>query len=368
MLTKNFENCEESVQDYGRIVKDQLTRISDPIIRSDISELVSDSLEAACIRNTSLIFAFKEIDKFYVLNSQESSTVEIIMSTPNLNCRQVSPIQKLTRNKLVQLMSAMRSTEEIVGRMLQLLKGDKNKADTLTDQSQDAVVDEMSAKLTTTFVEKLKNSRLLFCANDVAETRPGTTLGPRELFSTFSDSILTTPTSQTVTFQNDKSSGAQTFIIVRTDDEKKSANSTEMKTTISVGSDKSAEAQTSIFVGQESDNETNDSNSGISINESSNISTTTTSTSRPTTFNDSNTSKSFRFESQNVSTTQFSSADVTPTLTTTTQFPPIVGMTMTPRSTRPTGTTTTTVSTTTSSSITSRRINPSLLNLLGRGG
>jgi hypothetical protein len=382
MLTKNFENCEESVQDYGRIVKDQLTRISDPIIRSDISELVSDSLEAACIRNTSLIFAFKEIDKFYVLNSQESSTVEIIMSTPNLNCRQVSPIQKLTRNKLVQLMSAMRSTEEIVGRMLQLLKGDKNKADTLTDQSQDAVVDEMSAKLTTTFVEKLKNSRLLLCANDVAETRPGTTLGPRELFSTFSDSILTTPTSQTVTFQNDKSSGAQTFIIVRTDDEKKSANSTEMKTTISVGSDKSAEAQTSIFVGQESDNETNDSNSGISINESSNISTTTTSTtrpttftsttttstSRPTTFNDSNTSKSFRFGSQNVSTTQFSSADVTPTLTTTTQFPPIVGMTMTPRSTRPTGTTTTTVSTTTSSSITSRRINPSLLNLLGRGG
>ena len=354
--------------------------------------MVSDSLEAACIRITSLKFAFKEIDKFYVLNSQESSTVETILSTPNLSCRQVSPIQKLTRNKLVQLTSAMRSTEEIVSRMLQLLKGEINSGDNFADRSQDAVVDEMSTKLATTFVEKLKNNRLLFCSDDFNENRPRTTLSPRELFSTFSDSILTTQTLPTVTVQSDNSAGTQTFIIVGTDDRQTSVNSTKMKTSISVDGDKTAETQTSIFVGQDSNNATRESNFSPTINsnatilisESNIISTTTTSTSSPTTtltsipttasspttFDNTSTDKRFRFESQNVSTTQFSSTNVTPgspTLTTT-QFPPNVGMTMTPRSTRPTGTTTTTASTTTSSSITSRRINPSLLNLLGRGG
>jgi hypothetical protein len=66
--------------------------------------LAADALEAACIRSTSLRFAFKEMDKFYALNSQETSTVAAFVSAESaVSCRQALPVRRLTRNKLVKI-------------------------------------------------------------------------------------------------------------------------------------------------------------------------------------------------------------------------------------------------------------------------
>ena len=70
------------------------------------------------IRNTTLKSAFKEIDKFYVLNSQESLAIETFLRSAvstDLSCRHVQPtIHKITKSKIVQLVLAMRATEETV--------------------------------------------------------------------------------------------------------------------------------------------------------------------------------------------------------------------------------------------------------------
>ncbi len=71
------------------------------------------------IRNTTLKAAFKEIDKFYVFNSQESLAIETFLRSvsTDLSCKQAFPtIQKITKSKIIQLVSAMRATEETVDR------------------------------------------------------------------------------------------------------------------------------------------------------------------------------------------------------------------------------------------------------------
>lgn len=308
--------------------------------------MVADILEALCIRSTSLKFAFREIDKFYVLNGQEASTVDTFLSATTLNCRQTSPIQRLAQNKVVQLTSALTSTEEIVSRMIQILKGEKSISDASNNVDQDVIVDLVSTKLASSFLERLKRNRLLDCPfADLDGAR--TTASPRQLFSTFSSSILTTQTLK-------KELPTPAPIIVRTDDIRH--NLTETKTSITVAENKTAEAQTSIFVREQSpEKETDATFVQSSTSNVDGIETSTATTLTPTTTTTRTTTAAGRTSEQGFEpvTTLFPIRDV--------EF------TMTPRSTRPTGTTTTVATTTTGSSSTSGRINPSLLNLLGRG-
>ena len=151
---------------------------------------------------------------------------------------------------------------------------------------------------------------------------------------------------------------------MRTDDIRH--NGTETKTSITVdvnvAGNRSTEAQTSIFVGEQStaaaeeeDTETSSLSStsvaDVTVGEEKPFATTSSVTTTTTTA--SRTTASFPTSEQGFEppTTLFPLRDV--------------DMTMTPRSTRPTGTTTTLATTTTT--FASGRINPSLLNLLGRG-
>ena len=215
---------------------------------------MGDILESLCIRSTSLKFAFREIDKFYVLNGQESSTVDTFLSATNVNCRKTSPIQRLAQNKVVQLTSALTSTEDIVNRMIQILNGDVSISDpSFNDDRHDDVVNSVSTKLATSFVERLKRNRLLDCPfDDIGNDDAKTTASPRQLFSTFSNSILTPPPPPFNKNRKDLPTPAP--IIVRTDDIRH--NGTETKTSITVdvnvAGNRSTEAQTSIFVGEQS--------------------------------------------------------------------------------------------------------------------
>jgi len=103
--------------------------------------------------------------------------------------------------------------------MMLILTNDKNVINPSRSESNDDVaINQISPKLASTFVDRLKKNRLLNCViendnifDDNSKNRVGTTSSPRELFSTFSTTILTKPTTQT---QSDKTAETQTSIFV----------------------------------------------------------------------------------------------------------------------------------------------------------
>jgi len=189
-------------------------------------------------------------------------------------------------------LSERKTAYNIQTRMMQILTNVKNVINPSRSESNDDVaINQISPKLAMTFVDRLKKNRLLNCvvendniSDDNSKNRVGTTSSPKELFSTFSTTILTKPTTQT---QSDKSAETQASIFVESgettflrccnvfimklnllskfiielfsnfilgDRENSPKNLTEMKTSIIVGNEKSMETQTSIFVGPESSN------------------------------------------------------------------------------------------------------------------
>ena len=428
ILTQEVPNCEESIDNYSRTVLEQVSNVLDRDLNLNVSRMVTDTLEANCLRTTKLKSAFTDIDKFYVLDSQESSSIaSFLTSAPtNIDCRQAFAVEKVTKIKVVQLLDAMKNTEQIVDRMSQILRAERNTIILKTlSQPEDVIVDNLSKKLFSAFVDRLQKNQLLSCTDEnKLNDDSRTTLKPRELFSTFSNSILT-PTTSLPTHNTDRSMETQTFIVVSSENDgtraPKSVNSTEMKTSISVvdNVEKSTDTQTSIFVGPDSNlSDSNlmsvfNSNSPVLVGQNEkkllpgNQSTTTTpapetisttildlitktsstplSTIEDSTTKSSTTSISTTLDERTATipstlttstlsttgTTLDDSTTTTPSPSTTEQsttgFPVTMqGISMTPRSTRPTGTTPTTTAPITTT-ITSGRINPNLLNLLGRG-
>ena len=107
--------------------------------------------------------------------------------------------------------------------MMQILTGDKNVIKPTRSESSDddVVINQVSPRLASTFVDRLRKNRLLNCvedesiSDDNSKDRVSTTSSPRELFSTFSTTILTTPTVQT---ESDKTAETQTSIFVGSGD------------------------------------------------------------------------------------------------------------------------------------------------------
>jgi hypothetical protein len=107
--------------------------------------------------------------------------------------------------------------------MMQILTEDKSVNKPCRSESNDEVaIDRISPKLASTFIDRLKKNRLLNCVTDDIisddnsnDRRVGTTSSPRELFSTFSTTILTTPTAQT---ESDKLTETQASIFVGSGD------------------------------------------------------------------------------------------------------------------------------------------------------
>ena len=102
--------------------------------------------------------------------------------------------------------------------MMQILTGDKNVIESRrSESSDDVVINQVSPRLASTFVDRLRKNRLLNCveddfiSDDISKDRVSTTSSPRELFSTFSTTILTTPTVQT---DSEKTAETQTSIFV----------------------------------------------------------------------------------------------------------------------------------------------------------
>ena len=106
--------------------------------------------------------------------------------------------------------------------MMKILTEDKNVINpSRSESSDDVVINRISPRLASTFVDRLKKNRLLNCvendniSDDISKDRVGTTSSPRELFSTFSTTILTTTTAQT---ESDKTTETQTSIFVGSGD------------------------------------------------------------------------------------------------------------------------------------------------------
>ena len=106
--------------------------------------------------------------------------------------------------------------------MMQILTEDNNIINpSRSKSSDDIVINQTSPRLASTFVDRLKKNRLLNCvesdniSDDISKDQVGTTSSPRELFSTFSTTILTTTTAQT---ESDKTTETQTSIFVGSGD------------------------------------------------------------------------------------------------------------------------------------------------------
>ena len=70
---------------------------------------------------------------------------------------------KVTKIKVVQLLDAMKNTEQIVDRMSQILRAERNTIILKTlSQPEDVIVDNLSKKLFSAFVDRLQKYTLRY--------------------------------------------------------------------------------------------------------------------------------------------------------------------------------------------------------------